>query len=613
MKKQVIIIVLLVLMVITAGCDVKDVQKQVEENLADFGDAPDNTTAGDFPSLLLSNGARHYDITTAWFGEDVDSELESKQVNNDRRDDGLNGTDPIRFTVTNKKWEKETFYVNILIDRNGDGDWENATKDGPDPNEWAVVNMKVEVPIGENREFKTKVSLPDETWMRMTLTTHPLKDWFGEGEFKVGETEDYIFGEETTTTTIKKKKTPPPTSIPPTEVPPTFITTTTMDDWPVTTTLKEPETSCYGNTVYNFLNNPEPDNPVVEVCEADCDEGYTCETESCVCIKDETSTTTTTIPKLDCAPDYNTESECLLGCDPPFVCEGKNTQFVNEVGGANVGEKMCWYCEQASTTTTTTTTSTTTTLSCEEMGIYSSQGACQNSGTCDAPSQCTSDSQAEGCFSCITITCDDIGEYDAQSTCESACPSPSYCQVDELTDCFECVKVTCNPPLKGSSDCNNECGTGESCQQYPSTTCYQCACDYDLYVTSLSSSVSLSASTTCVGESCNTDCALDASVSIQIRNIGESTAPASSATADISPGVGSKSASVESLGPGATSGTKTLTFSKAATVPGSGSAACSELPWWADTYITTATADGANSIVECDEGNNQNSVSASPQ
>ena len=88
MKKQAIIIALLVLMVITAGCDVKDVQKQVEENLADFGDAPDNTTAGNFPSLLLSNGARHYDITTAWFGEDVDSELESKQVNNDRRDDG---------------------------------------------------------------------------------------------------------------------------------------------------------------------------------------------------------------------------------------------------------------------------------------------------------------------------------------------------------------------------------------------------------------------------------------------------------------------------------------------------------------------------------------------
>jgi|GEM_PF-3791906 len=270
MKRQTLIIALLVLMIVTAGCDVSDVQDQVEENLADYGDAPDPG----FPSRLLSNGARHYVVTSAWLGEDVDSELDSNQVDADRRDDGLKGTDPIEFTVTNKNWE-ENLYVNILIDRNEDGDWENETNDGPDPNEWAVVNMKVDVPVGETKLFKTKVSLPDETWMRMTLTTSPLRNWFGEGEFKVGETEDYIFSELTTTTTTIKK-TPPPSKTPPPKTPPpkTFPPIT---PGPI-------RFSCDGNT-WSSKVGFNPFSIIGGKCDDDCPPGQTCDALSCTCSK----------------------------------------------------------------------------------------------------------------------------------------------------------------------------------------------------------------------------------------------------------------------------------------------------------------------------------------
>jgi hypothetical protein len=69
----------------------------------------------------MSDGARHADITRAWFGKSVSDELNSSQVNLDRFDDGLNGVLPVSFSVYNKDWEGDLF-VNILIDWNQDGD-----------------------------------------------------------------------------------------------------------------------------------------------------------------------------------------------------------------------------------------------------------------------------------------------------------------------------------------------------------------------------------------------------------------------------------------------------------------------------------------------------------
>jgi hypothetical protein len=98
----------------------------------------------------------------------VSDELNSSQVNLDPFDDGLNGVLPVSFSVYNKDWEGDLF-VNILIDWNQDGDWENATSNGPDPKEWAVQNMLLKIPKDETRAYTTNVSLPKETWMRMTI------------------------------------------------------------------------------------------------------------------------------------------------------------------------------------------------------------------------------------------------------------------------------------------------------------------------------------------------------------------------------------------------------------------------------------------------------------
>ena len=106
----------------------------------DFGDAPDPL----FPTLAKNDGARHKDVSRAWFGQSVDTERDAAdQVDvlaktGDSFDDGLLGAIPLEFSVTNNDWDGPV-YVNVLLDINKDGDWE-------DQGEWVVQNMAVDVP-----------------------------------------------------------------------------------------------------------------------------------------------------------------------------------------------------------------------------------------------------------------------------------------------------------------------------------------------------------------------------------------------------------------------------------------------------------------------------------
>ncbi len=515
-KKSLIVAVLLFFSILFSGCIVADFVGTQQTKTpkptslplgqkADFGDAPDPK----YPSLLIGNGARHLDISRALFGDDVDDELDSKQINIDVYDDGLMGTSPISFVVTNKNWNGD-LYVNILIDRNQDGDWENATNNGPDTNEWAVQNMKVDVPQGESRQFITKVELPEETWMRMTLTSVRLVNYFGEGEFRMGETEDYIYTKITTTI-------PPPTTTttsttttvripPPTIIDTVRITTTTSTTSTTTTTLKE--ISCWGNLQEVDKTDINTFDSKTMVCKEDCPQGYRCATSSCTCVRE---------------------------------------------------------------TTTTTSTSTTTTA---------------------------------------TLSCEDRGGFSTQSACNAGCQKPDFCEVDEGSNCWVCVQVSCQPPLTESQNCDNQCGAGQACQEFQGTGCYQCVCQADLEVASLSTSIGLSASTTCAEGACTTECTLDATSQIRVRNVGSGSVGSSSASVEITSGVGTVSAGVGGLGPGQTSGTLTIKHSKSAVVQGS---TCTGLPWWSQTYTITAKADSANAIVECNEGNNALSTTASPQ
>jgi hypothetical protein len=155
--------------------------------LFDFGDAPDPG----YPTKLASDGARHRDVTRAWFGPKVDGEREAGEQadfqtrSGDRTDDGLLGAAPLEFGVTNNDWDGP-LYVNILMDLNDDGDWE-------DEGEWVLQNMKVDVPMGGSMEFVTDFVLDELTMLRMTVTGAPIEDYIGTGVFDIGETEDHIW------------------------------------------------------------------------------------------------------------------------------------------------------------------------------------------------------------------------------------------------------------------------------------------------------------------------------------------------------------------------------------------------------------------------------------
>ncbi len=147
----------------------------------DFGDADDPP----YPSLLANDGARHLDICRAWLGAWVDAEDDAEVPNKDFYDDSVLSIKPLKFRVSNWNWPSD-LYLNVLVDTNDDGDWE-------DSGEWIVQNLVVSVPKGKGKLIETDVEWDADSWMRVTLTGDPITSYVGKGEFAIGETEDYPF------------------------------------------------------------------------------------------------------------------------------------------------------------------------------------------------------------------------------------------------------------------------------------------------------------------------------------------------------------------------------------------------------------------------------------
>ena len=92
-------------------------------------------------------------------------------------------------------------FLNVLLDLNGDGDWNDAftceTAGGACAHEWAIKNWKVPFDPQHCRTITSPEFLvgprPGEAWMRITVSTDPARDgfpWQGQ-TFYGGETEDY--------------------------------------------------------------------------------------------------------------------------------------------------------------------------------------------------------------------------------------------------------------------------------------------------------------------------------------------------------------------------------------------------------------------------------------
>jgi len=165
----------------------------------EFGDAPDQP----YPSLLASDGARHCPTDTellglGWYGQDCkDFELDAQITDMDTCCDGLvtttlapgNATATVQFEVTNFISANDLI-VNILIDLNIDGDWNDA-------GEHVVQNQWINLPGPDegtfvSDAFSTVNATVGQTWLRLTLTRTPVTvPWNGTGLFACGETEDW--------------------------------------------------------------------------------------------------------------------------------------------------------------------------------------------------------------------------------------------------------------------------------------------------------------------------------------------------------------------------------------------------------------------------------------
>ncbi|MBI4406997.1 MAG: hypothetical protein HY565_00665 [Candidatus Kerfeldbacteria bacterium] len=175
----------------------------------DYGDAPDgastsygNGATGAFPSLEASNGARTLTVDEVWLGQTVTSEKDSKQVDQDKFDDGVDlklkacATSKAVFLVQveNPGEMSGTAYLNLFADWDKNGQWAGSDACA---DEWAVRNF----PVDLSAQTKTITAYVPafmagenvkNIWFRAVVTKDQrLYDETGAGTFTSGEVEDY--------------------------------------------------------------------------------------------------------------------------------------------------------------------------------------------------------------------------------------------------------------------------------------------------------------------------------------------------------------------------------------------------------------------------------------
>lgn len=193
---------------------------------ADYGEAPDGgltnypapfAQVGNFPTLFANNGARVLNLDGAVIGTTVSAELDAddpadpdgatnfEQANAQTECDAakvlstiLHSIPPqtrIGFPVSVPEGNTGgTYFANVLIDLNMDGQWSGGA-------EWVVKNKEISLVPGQqlfvNSDFFTMTNgdlIPVGAWGRVALTTEQISgtEWDGSGEFTRGEIEDFF-------------------------------------------------------------------------------------------------------------------------------------------------------------------------------------------------------------------------------------------------------------------------------------------------------------------------------------------------------------------------------------------------------------------------------------
>jgi len=199
---------------------------------ADYGEAPDAgaptnypapfAQAGNFPTLFANNGARALNVTGAVIGAATSAEVNANDpldpdgAPNFAQANGVPECDAIKslFTILQSVPPPTrmgfpvslptgstggTYYVNVLIDLDMDGNWGGVAANGE--REWAVRNQAVVLAPGQSINVTTPFFamtngnlIPAGAWGRLSLTSEQVAgtDWDGTGAFTLGEIEDFV-------------------------------------------------------------------------------------------------------------------------------------------------------------------------------------------------------------------------------------------------------------------------------------------------------------------------------------------------------------------------------------------------------------------------------------
>jgi hypothetical protein len=160
----------------------------------DFGDAPEP-----YPTLLVNNGAFHFQSLPIYFGTSVDPEpdglpepaaLGDDKLNLDD-EDGVQFTTPIvpgqtmSVTVDSFNGTAVLAFISAWVDFNCDGDW-------ADPGEQILTDVPAPpVPSSQSLDIKVpEEALPGPSYARFRISSHPGLPY--EGPAEDGEVEDYL-------------------------------------------------------------------------------------------------------------------------------------------------------------------------------------------------------------------------------------------------------------------------------------------------------------------------------------------------------------------------------------------------------------------------------------
>ena len=180
---------------------------------ADYGDAPDGRPTGygalgEFPARLASDGARAVATDFAHLGKGVTREADSRQVDQDARDDGVftrlkpcaQSEADVLVTLSTAGRAKGSAFLNLFFDWNRDGRWEGVDRRcGGSVGEWALKNLRINLAAQSSNEQLYRIrfragSFVGPMWYRAVLSVdEPLRDERGTGSFARGEVEDFLY------------------------------------------------------------------------------------------------------------------------------------------------------------------------------------------------------------------------------------------------------------------------------------------------------------------------------------------------------------------------------------------------------------------------------------